>query len=39
VLKEVIDAYQIQAIAALLKTGQSEPQMPNEDRATTGKEI
>jgi hypothetical protein len=37
--KRVIDTYQIQAIAALLKTGHSEPQMPKEDRATTGKEI
>lgn len=29
--------YQIQAITARLNTGQSEPQMPKEDLATTGK--
>ena len=31
--------YQMQAIAARLKTGHSEPQMPNEARPTTGKEM
>ena len=31
--------YHMQAIAALLKTGQSEPQMPKDDRMTTGKLI
>ena len=31
--------YQMQAIAALLKTGQSDPQIPNDARLVTGKEI
>lgn len=31
--------YQIQAMAARLKTGHREPQMPKEDLLTTGKEI
>ena len=31
--------YQITAMAALLKTGQKEPQTPNDARAATGNEI
>lgn len=31
--------YQMQAIAARLKTGQSAPQIPKDDRLTTGNEM
>ena len=38
-IRQVKTAYQMHAMAARLKTGHSEPQIPKEARATTGKEM